>query len=195
VLLPSLLVPALQQDGLYSLFVNLVVSVVLAFLVVCIAVAVLHSRLFDIDVIIRRALVYGTLTAVLAAVYVGIVIGAQAVVQALTGQRGQQPVFIVASTLLVAALFNPLRRGIQAAIDRRFYRKKYDAERTLAAFSASLGSEADLERVRERVLAVVQETMQPAHVSLWLRPPERRSTEQIHRLEPLEPTPTKLSSD
>jgi hypothetical protein len=195
VLLPPLLVPALQQDGLYSLFVNLVVSVALTFLVVCITVAVLHSRLFDIDVIIRRTLVYGTLTAVLAAVYVGIVIGTQAVVQALTGQSGQQPVFIVASTLLVAALFNPLRRGIQAAIDRRFYRKKYDAERTLAAFGASLGSEADLERMRERVLAVVQQTMQPAHVSLWLRPPERRSTEQTHRLEPLEPTPTKLSSD
>jgi hypothetical protein len=133
-------------------------------------VAVLRYRLFDIDVLIRRTLVYGTLTAMLGAIYFAVVLGAQAVVQALTGQTGQQPVFIVASTLLVAALFNPLRRRLQATIDRRFYRRKYDAARTLAAFGQTLRSEVDLAELSEQLVAVVQETMQPAHVSLWLRP-------------------------
>jgi hypothetical protein len=140
--------------------------------------AILRYRLFDIDVIIRRTLVYGTLTTALAGVYVGVVIGAQAVVQALTGQRGEQPpLVIVASTLLVAALVTPQRRGIQAAIDRRFYRRKVDAERTLAAFGATLRNEVELERVRELMLAVIEETMQPAHAWLWLRaPPPQRGT-------------------
>jgi hypothetical protein len=138
-------------------------------------VAVLHYRVFDIDVLIRRTLVYATLTVILGAVYVAGVLGAQAVVQALTGQTGQQPVFIVASTLLVAALFTPLRRRLQAGIDRRFYRRKYDAARTLAAFGATLRTETDLEQLSAQLMAVVQETMQPAHVSLWLRPPGRRA--------------------
>jgi hypothetical protein len=175
---PPLFVPALQDDGLYALCVDLAFSVALTFLVVCIAVAVLHSRLFDIDVLIRLTLVYGTLTSLLAAAYVGLVVGAQAAVRALalTGQAGEQPAVIVASTLLVAALVTPLRRGIQAAIDRRFYRRKLDAARTLAAFSASLGQEVDLERLSAQLVAVVQETMQPAHASLWLRaPPPVRS--------------------
>jgi hypothetical protein len=138
-------------------------------------VAVLRYRVFDIDVLIRRTLVYGTLTAILGAVYVAGVLGAQSVVRALTGQAGQQPVVIVASTLLVAALFSPVRRWLQAVIDRRFYRRKYVAERTLAAFGATLRTEMDLAELSEQLLAVVQETMQPAHVSLWLRPMSTRS--------------------
>ncbi len=114
---------------------------------------------------------YGLLTAILAAVYFGVVLGAQSAVRAFTGQTGQQPVFIAASTLLIAALFNPLRRGLQATIDRRFYRRKYDAAKTLEAFGQTLRTETDLARLSEQLLEMVEETMQPAHVSLWLRLP------------------------
>jgi hypothetical protein len=138
-------------------------------------VALLRYRLFDIDRLINRALVYGTLTAILGAVYVAGVLGAQAVVQALTGQTSQPPLFIVVSTLLVAALFTPLRRWLQAVIDQRFYRRKYVAVRTLAAFGATLRTETDLTQLSEHLVAIVQETMQPAHVSLWLRPPGRQA--------------------
>jgi hypothetical protein len=138
-----------------------------------VGVAILRHRLYDIDVIIRRTLVYGTLTAILAAIYFGAVVGAQAVVQALTGQTGQQPVFIVASTLLVAALFDPLRRLMRTTIDRRFYRRKFDAAKTLAAFGTTLRTETDLAQLSAQLVAVVQETMEPAHVSLWLRTPDQ----------------------
>jgi hypothetical protein len=133
-------------------------------------VALLRFRLFDIDVLIRRTLVYGTLTAILGAVYAAGVLGAQSIVQALTGQTSQQPAFIVASTLLVATLFSPLRRRLQAVIDRRFYRRKYVAARTLAALGVTLRTEMNLAELSEQLVAVVQETMQPEHVALWLRP-------------------------
>jgi len=132
--------------------------------------AILRYRLFDIDVLIRLTLVYGTLTALLAGIYVALVLAAQAMVRALAGQAGQQPVVIVASTLLVAALVTPLRHAIQVAIDRRFYRRKVDAERTLSAFGATLRGEVDLAELSAHLLAVVEETMQPEHASLWLRP-------------------------
>jgi hypothetical protein len=136
---------------------------------VAVGFAVLKYRLYDIDVVINRTLVYGSLTAMLIAVYFGGVATTQAIFRALTGQQEQPQLAIVASTLVIAALFNPLRRRIQAFIDRRFYRRKYDAAKTLEAFSARLREETDLEALNSELVGVVRETMQPAHVSLWLR--------------------------
>lgn len=138
-----------------------------------IAIAILRSRLWDIDIIINRALVYGTLTVSLALVYAGLIIGLQALLGGIIKQNNDAA--IVVSTLIIATLFHPLRRRIQAIIDRRFYRSKYDATRTLAAFSARLRGEIDLAQLREQLLEVVVETMQPAHVSLWLRTDAQRS--------------------
>jgi len=140
---------------------------------VAIGIAILRYRLFEIDVIINRTLVYGTLTATLALAYLGSVVLLQQVFRFLTGQ-GTNEVAIVASTLLIAALFQPLRRRIQASIDRRFFRRKYDAGRILAAFSANLRDEVEMDRLTNDLVGVVDETLQPAHVSLWLRKPERR---------------------
>jgi hypothetical protein len=137
---------------------------------VAIGFAVLRYRLYDIDVVINRTLVYGSLTAMLVAVYFGGVATAQGVLRALTDQQQQPQLAIVVSTLVIAALFNPLRRRIQSFIDRRFYRRKYDARKTLEAFSAKLRDETDLDALTGEVVGVVRETMQPAHVSLWLRP-------------------------
>jgi hypothetical protein len=137
---------------------------------VAVGFAVLKHRLYDIDIVINRTLVYGSLTALLALVYFGGVATTQAVFRALTGQEEQPQLAIVVSTLVIAALFNPLRRRVQAFVDRRFYRRKYDAAKTLAAFSAKLRDETDLDALNAELVSVVQDTMQPAHVSLWLRP-------------------------
>jgi hypothetical protein len=137
---------------------------------VAVGFAVLRYRLYDIDVIINRTLVYGSLTALLVAVYFGGVATTQAIFHALTGQEHQPQLVVVVSTLVIAALFNPLRRRIQSFIDRRFYRRKYDARKILEAFSARLRDETDLDALNNELVGVVRETMQPAHVSLWLRP-------------------------
>jgi hypothetical protein len=131
-------------------------------------IVILRYRLFDIDVLINRTLVYGTLTAILTLIYVGLILVLQSLTRALTGQAGDHPVLIVGSTLLIAALFHPLRRGIQQFIDRRFYRRKYDTAKIVAAFSSMLRDEVDLPTLSVHLVAVVQETMQPTHVSLWL---------------------------
>jgi hypothetical protein len=134
---------------------------------VSIGMAILRYRLYDIDLIINRTLVYGTLTASLAAIYVGSVASLQYAFRALTGEGSQ--ISIVASTLAIAALFNPMRRRVQGFVDRRFYRSKYDARKTLEAFSAKLRAETDLGGLCEGLVAVVRETVQPEHASLWLR--------------------------
>jgi hypothetical protein len=158
----------LQSALLASLLSNTAFFVLMLLIPISIAVAVLRYRLYDIDILINRTLVYGTLSATLIALYfVGIVV-LQRLFVVLTGQ--QSTLAVVASTLLIAALFNPLRRRIQSFIDRRFYRRKYDARKTLETFSATLRDETNLDAVSDDLVGVVRETMQPAHVSLWLRP-------------------------
>ena len=131
------------------------------------AIAVLKYRLYDIDILINRTLVYGALTVLLASAYVGGVVGLQAIFRAISGQ--ESTLAIVASTLAIAALFGPLRRRVQGFVDRRFYRRKYDARKTLEAFNARLRDETELDTLSGEVVGVVRETMQPEHVSLWLR--------------------------
>ena len=137
---------------------------------IALSIAVLRYRLYEIDLLINRTLVYGSLTAMLAALYFGGVTATQAIFHALTSQEQPPQLTIVVSTLVIAALFNPLRRRIQSFIDRRFYRRKYDAAKTLEAFSAKLRDETDLDALSDDLVGVVRETMQPAHVSLWLKP-------------------------
>jgi hypothetical protein len=164
------LTPALIFRGtLFPLVFTLVYYCTLFPYPLSISFAILRYRLWEIDVIIRRTLVYSTLTVMLALIYFGLVIGLESLVRLLTGQVSPSPVVIVASTLAIAALFQPLRRRIQFIIDRRFYRRKYDAARVVEAFSTTLRHEVDLTQLREHLLNVVQETMQPVHVSLWLR--------------------------
>jgi hypothetical protein len=143
---------------------------------IAVGLAVLKYRLYEIDILINRTLVYGSLTVTLVALYFGGIVVLQRMFVTLTGQ--ESTLAVVASTLLIAALFTPLRRRIQSFIDRSFYRKKYDARKTLETFSLKLRDETDLEALNNDLVGVVRETMQPAHVSLWLRPETATKGEQ-----------------
>jgi hypothetical protein len=155
------------KDVAQRMLSMLLMDAFVLFIPLSIGVAVLRARLFDIDVVINRTLVYLPLTATLVALYLGGVVVLQRVFVALTGQ--QSTLAVVASTLAIAALFNPLRRWVQALVDSRFYRRKYDAAKTLATFNSRLRAEIDLDSLSDEVLGVVRETMQPEHSSLWLR--------------------------
>jgi hypothetical protein len=162
-----------------QLVADTMLNVLLWLVPIFIGIAILRSRLWDIDVIIRRTLIYGTLTAILTAVYFAVVLIAQILGERLTGQTQPPAWLIVITTLAIAALFIPLRRGIQRAIDRRFYRSRYDAAHTVEAFAATLRSELDLASLSDHLMGVVEETMRPAHVSLWLR--DRPMAQGVHQ--------------
>jgi hypothetical protein len=173
-IVPALFNPTLFQPGsLYSLIGANIALFVLLLGPLSLYIAIMRYRLYDIDVLINRTLVYGSLTILLSLIYFGLVIGLGTLAHLFTGQVSQSPIVIVASTLAIFALIQPLRRRIQKIIDRRFYRSKYDATKIIANFSSTLREEVDLNTLSEHLVAVVQETMQPKHVSLWLRKPDR----------------------
>ncbi len=182
-IVPLLIFPSLGQAGSFYQLVTALAFIVLSFIFpLCIGLAILRYRLYDIDLIIHRTLVYSTLTVTLALVYFGLILSLQSLVHLVTGTISEQPLVVVASTLAIAALFQPLRRRIQLGIDRRFYRRKYDAARTLAAFSATARDEVDLNQLCTKLVTVVEETMQPTHVSVWLCPPNRYMEETTRAL-------------
>jgi hypothetical protein len=156
-----------QHEAFADIISGILIYAFILLIPISISVAVLRSRLYDIDVVINRTLVYTILTTVLGLLYFGSIALMQAVLLFLTGGGAQ--LAVVASTLLIAALFNPIRHRTQSLVDRRFYRGKYDAEQVLAAFSGRLRDETDLDRLSEDLLVVVRETVQPEHASLWLR--------------------------
>ncbi len=177
---PTLADPNLPYGSLYQLAVGTVISCLGLLIPLSFGFAMLRYRLWDIDVLINRTLVYAALTVILTGVYFGLVIGLQALLRGIISQDNS--VAIVLSTLAIAALFQPLRQGIQRVIDRRFYRRKYDAAKIVAAFSATLRNEVDLDDLSRQLVAVVQETMQPTHVSLWLQQHDRQAQQQYGEL-------------
>jgi hypothetical protein len=178
----SLLFPqAFRTHSLLGTLYQLVWPLTLLGVPLSIGIAILRYRLWDIDRIINRTLVYGLLSGILGALYAGLIIGLESLAGVITGQKLQQPLVLVISTLAIAALFQPLRTRIQRIIDQRFYRRKYDAARTLAAFSTALRNEVDLATLSEHLVAIVQETMQPVSVSLWLWTPAHRGNHQVLR--------------
>ena len=197
--IPQVAFPALAQPGaLLASASDIVANALLSLIPLSFGVAMLRYRLYDIDILINRTLVYltltVTLTAILALVYIGSIIAVQYLLRGILNQNSD--VAIVVSTLVIYALFQPLRQRIQNVIDRRFYRRKYDAARIVEAFSATLRSEVDLSQLSEHLLTVVQETMQPAHVSLWLCQPmrvdernESGDRKRVHSLEKKEHRP------
>ena len=181
-LVPQYIFPSFGQAGSFYLLVNIPIYIVISlYLPLCIGLAIVHYRLWDIDLIIHRTLVYSTLTVLLAVIYQVSVFTFQSLLGGLTLIQGNQ-VTIFASTLLIGLLFKPLYDRTRALIDRRFYRRKYDAARTLATFSTTIRDEVDLNQLCTKLTAVVEETMQPAHVSLWLCRPKRYLEETTRAL-------------
>lgn len=154
---------------MYRLIAVAVMSLAALLIPLTIGIAILRYQLFDIDKLINRTLVYSSLTALHVLIYLASVFVLESILRALTGQTSS--LAVVAATLITVALFRPLRRRIQRAIDRRFYRRKYNAARVLDDFNASLRQEVDLVQLRAHLVAVVAKTMEPAHVSLWLNQP------------------------
>jgi hypothetical protein len=206
---PFSFIPALRQpDSLYPVFGFLAYQLLTLAIPLSFGLAILRFRLYDIDIIINRALVYGSLTAILALVYAVGVIGSQSVIGRLTRSSAltQSPLIIVITTLVIVALFQPLRHRLQAAIDRRFYRTKYDAARTLAAFGEALRSEVDLDQLSVHLEDAIENTMRPAFIALWLSPaPTARTpraapaaylaTAQAQRAKPAQPEAPALILD
>jgi hypothetical protein len=186
IFLPPLFFPTLAESGppraLYVLISACLFPLLLNLIPLTIGIAVLRYRLWDVDALINHTLVYGLLTILLVLMYVAIVIVLQILLHAFFNQTNS--IVLVASTLAIASVFQPLRRRVQSGIDRRFYRRKYNAAHTLAAFSARLRSrdDIDLTTLTGDLLKVVEETMQPAHVSLWLCSPERTSERVTQQL-------------
>jgi hypothetical protein len=170
-----------QHKGLLNVLVPNSFTIVSLLIPISLGLAMFRYRLWDIDVIINRTLVYGILTVLLALVYFGLIFALQFLLRGIINQNNG--VAIVVSTLVIAALFQPLRHRIQRVIDRRFYRSKYDAARTLAAFSETLRNEVDLNQLSGHLISIVQETMQPTHVSLWLKPRVPASKQQSSLIE------------
>ena len=168
------------RDPVIALATNVLLGVAVVSIPVAVGIAILRYRLYDIDLLINRTLVYASLTTILVLLYFGGVTATQTLFRALTGQQQQPQLAVVASTLAIAALFNPLRHHVQSFMDRRFYRRKYDAAKTLEAFSAKLRDETDLDTLTDDLIGVVRETMQPAHVSFWLRPGTDSRDRQPH---------------
>ncbi len=169
------LIPSTSSSPLVGFIVTFILwPAALLLIPLSIGFSILRYRLYDIDLLINRTLVYITLTIILALIYFGSIIGLQALLRGIINANSS--VAIVVSTLVIAAIFQPLRHRIQAIIDRRFYRRKYDATRTIAAFSATLRNEVDLAQLSEHLVSVVEETMQPKYVSLWLRATAREKS-------------------
>jgi hypothetical protein len=170
-LLPLAVARTSQESAAYQLLVPTGETLFMLLVPLSVGVAILRSHLYDIDLLINRTLIYSSLTLILATIYFGIVLASQQVIRLVTGQTEvHQPLLIVVTTLLIAALFQPLRLRLQAAIDRRFYRHRYDAARMLTGFGETLRSEVDLARLSERLVETAEKAVRPAHVSLWLRP-------------------------
>ena len=176
-LFPALSDPTSSAGAPYQLALTAVAICLLFSFPLSLGVAILRYRLWDIDRLINRALVYGLLTSLLVAIYAGLILGLESVVGLVTGQQETQPLVLVVSTFVIAALFRPLRQRLQHLIDRRFYRHKYNAEKVLAAFNTTLRNQVGLEQVRKQLLAAVQETMQPASLSLWICPVKPQEAE------------------
>jgi hypothetical protein len=179
---------AIDTPRWYDWIANAIFVTVAPGVPIAIGIAILRYRLYEIDVIINRTLVYGSLTAVLVALYFGGVATTQAILQALTGREELPQLVVVASTLVIAALFNPLRRRVQNLVGRSFYRRKYDDAKTLGTFSAKLRDETDLNSLKSDLLSVVRDTMQPEHVSLWVRPEVSVGTSKQTRRRLIHPT-------
>jgi hypothetical protein len=172
--LPPVIIPGLGETGsLYDFVADLLVFLALWLIPLSIGIAILRYRLWDIDLLINRALVYSVLTVALGLVYGVSVVLLQYLFRMVTGQ--ETDLTIVASTVSIAALFSPMRHGIQLSIDRRFYRQRYDAQQTLAELARTLRSEIDLESLQSELTRVIETTMKPEHVTIWLRKPERGS--------------------